>query len=76
MTKQWPFMSKPPAEAKAEFDAEMTEAEAALPMLHKLRYELTGVPDELRHESRAWLESQGFGRYKNFPWPPKGELER
>ena len=49
--------------------------ESMLPMLHKLRYEITNIDPALRHESRAWLEQHGLKRYQGLPWPPAGELE-
>lgn len=67
--------------ALRELDVEVMIAtgcsrQAALPALHRVRYETTTMPDELRHESRAWLEANGYSRMKGLPWPPAGELER
>jgi hypothetical protein len=59
-----------------EMVPEMTNDAARLVCLHKARYEHTGVPAEYRHASRAWLEQNGFSRYKQLPWPPAGELPR
>lgn len=52
----------------------MMSDEAILPMLHRVRYETTAIEDELRHESRKWLETQGFSRMRGMPWPPMGVL--
>jgi hypothetical protein len=54
----------------------MISDEAVLPMLHKVRYETASASDELRHESRAWLEQNGLHRVHGLPWPPKGELDK
>lgn len=51
-----------------------TSEEAALVAIHKARYEVVGIADELRHESRRWLEANGFFRIKQLPWPPEGVL--
>ena len=50
--------------------------EMIIHILHKTRYENCDVPDKLRHESKDWLVSQGFTRFKGQPWPPEGELPR
>ena len=47
---------------------------AVLAGLHKARYELAPVAAQSRHESREWLEKNGFTRFQNRPWPPKGVL--
>lgn len=47
-----------------------------LTAMHKARYEVPDIPDELRHESREWLESRGHDRLSGIPWPPKGKLPR
>lgn len=44
--------------------------------MHKARYECTAVCDQLRHESRAWLESKGSERFGGLPFPPTGELPK
>lgn len=41
----------------------LSSDEVALITLHKTRYEATGISDELRHQSRRWLQENGFGRY-------------
>lgn len=48
--------------------------DALLLSLHKARYECKQIEPELRYESRVWLESNGFKRMHNQPWPPIGEL--
>lgn len=48
--------------------------EAVLIALHKARYEVPSIPDELRHASRAWLEANGHDRLRGIPWPPEGKL--
>lgn len=42
--------------------------------LHKIRYEATDMPTELREESRAWLIANMYDRLNGEPWPPTGEL--
>lgn len=41
---------------------------------HKMRHEATYVSAALRLESREWLQSRGYKRYKNMPWPFPGVL--
>ncbi len=53
---------------------EPIDDEAVLIAMHKARYEVPDIPDELRHASREWLESRGFDRLRGTPWPPKGVL--
>ena len=53
---------------------EMSGDEARLVAMHKARYEITSMPAELRHESRAWLEKFGYHRYQQLPWPPEEVL--
>lgn len=52
----------------------MMNDDAIEPMLLKVRYEMTNMPDELRHESRRWLQANGFKRMREQSWPPEGEL--
>ena len=49
--------------------------EVLLASMHKARYEIPSISDELRHESRRWLEEQGQSRFGGLPWPPEGVLE-
>jgi hypothetical protein len=44
--------------------------------MHKVRYEMTTIPDEKRHESRAWLEARYLNRMGGKSWPPAGVLHR
>ena len=37
--------------------------EVKLIAMHKARYECTDIEPELRHQSRAWLEERGYGRF-------------
>jgi hypothetical protein len=46
----------------------------ALNAMHKARYEQAGLPAELRHASRDWLEANGHDRFRGLPWPPMGVL--
>ena len=46
-----------------------------LAAMHKARYEIPSLPDELRHESRRWLEERSLSRFGKLPWPPAGQLE-
>lgn len=39
--------------------------------LHKARYETMALTPEERIESRRWLESRGYSRWKGIPWPPE-----
>lgn len=43
-------------------------------LMHKARYECTGIEAEYRHASRAWLDERGFGRMTGTPLLPQGEL--
>ena len=43
--------------------------------MHKMRYEILSMPDNLRRESRAWLVKQGYSRMGGVPWPPADKLE-
>lgn len=52
----------------------LPDDEAGLAALHKARYEVPTMPDELRHASREWLESRGMKRGVDAPWPPQGVL--
>ena len=54
--------------AMAHFNNEITEEEA-LAGLHKARYETTGIDRSLRHDSRIWLEDNGYNRMWAQPWP-------
>jgi hypothetical protein len=49
--------------------------EVLLAGMHKARYEIPSIADELRHESRRWLEERGRSRFGELPWPPEGVLE-
>lgn len=49
--------------------------ETQLMALHKARYECKAIEPEYRHTSREWLQSRGFGRTFNQPWPAEGVLE-
>ncbi len=42
--------------------------------LHKARYEVVTMPDDLRQASRAWLEERSYTRLGGMPWPPGKEL--
>jgi hypothetical protein len=46
-----------------------------LASMHKARCEIPSISDELRHESRRWLEERGRSRFGDLPWPPEGVLE-
>jgi len=39
-----------------------TTDEIRLMAMHKARYECTGIADDLRHDSRKWLQERGFQR--------------
>lgn len=43
--------------------------EVLLASLHKARYECVDIADGLRHESRAWLENNGYLRMFGLEWP-------
>jgi hypothetical protein len=44
--------------------------------LHKTRYESITIPDDLRRESRIWLEERGYQRMGSLPWPKDGSLPK
>ena len=46
----------------------------ALAAMHKARFEITTMPDNLRHASRVWLTRHGYTRLRELPWPPEGAL--
>jgi hypothetical protein len=48
--------------------------EVRIMALHKARYECVDIEAELRHQSRAWLQERGHGRFKLLPWPDDGSL--
>jgi hypothetical protein len=48
--------------------------EMRLLVLHKSRYECTGIAPEYRHASRAWLAERGFKRMTGDELLPEGEL--
>lgn len=48
--------------------------EVRLCAMHKARYEMKRIAPELRHESRAWLEKNGYKRFMDLPWPTEGGL--
>jgi len=48
-------------------------ADMALISLHKARYECTCIEPELRHESRKWLQANGYKRLMG-EFLPEGEL--
>ena len=48
--------------------------EMRLCVLHKARYEATGIPAIYRNESGQWLLERGYGRLTGTPLLPKGEL--
>jgi len=41
---------------------------------HKARYEIVGMPPELRHASGNWLRKHGLGRSTGSDLLPEGEL--
>jgi hypothetical protein len=45
-----------------------------LAAMHKVRYEITTMPRELRHESGAWLREMGYGRQCGLDLLPEGQL--
>ena len=50
-------------------------SEDALPIaLHKARYECTAISDELRQQSRAWLEVRAYSRMGGIPFSADGTL--
>lgn len=49
-------------------------ASMRLLILHKSRYECTGIARELRHASRHWLAERGYSRMTGTPLLPEGEL--
>ena len=51
-----------------------TSDEVRLLSMHKARYECTSIADELRHESRRWIEQRGYHRIGYLPWPPEDQL--
>lgn len=48
--------------------------EVLMVAMHKARYEDIGIPNELRHESRRWLEERRYSRFAGLPWPADGSL--
>ena len=48
--------------------------EVAEVALHKARFDAVSIPREMRAASREWLESRGYKRMMNMPWPPAGVL--
>lgn len=48
--------------------------ETLLIALHKSRYELRSMPDDLRKESGDWLRERGYGRLGLGAILPDGEL--
>jgi hypothetical protein len=42
--------------------------------MHKMRYELTSIDPELRHESAKWLRDRNYGRMTGGALLPEGEL--
>lgn len=55
--------------------AERAGDEVILMSLHKGRYDCVDMPDELRHESAAWLRERGYSGAFG-PLLPPGELPR
>ncbi len=45
-------------------------------VLHKSRYECTGIQANLRHRSREWLQARGLGRMTDTPFLPKNQLPK
>ncbi|MDE3023266.1 MAG: hypothetical protein KGI54_15705 [Pseudomonadota bacterium] len=43
--------------------------EPLLAGMHKARYEITEIPSELRHASKAWLIENGFKRLNGLEFP-------
>lgn len=48
--------------------------EVSLIALHKARYDCTDIEDDLRHESRMWLQERGYKRLYGDDFLPEGQL--
>lgn len=51
-----------------------SDMEAVLITAHKVRYNVPGLPDAVRHESAKWLRAHGYSDLHGLPLLPEGML--